>query len=253
MLIAASSKFGQGSPLVFAGDYSYTIYLIHPTILNVSFWLFNRWRYSFQWWLCVIAIAASLLAGIALGKVEQGLNAQNKRRMLERERPTSIQWKRYVAWLTAAGLTIGCFGGLKILPEIRKSGREKFSSYVAVTFDKSDLAESGLHSGWVDSLEFEPAGNGTVTVFADGWAYDPETNTEAPQIAVLADGKSIPVSIAWRDRPGVREALGKPVPISCGFTLKTEAVPVGANLEFYVVLENGSFLPLACSENTVTE
>lgn len=252
VLVAAGTEFRRDNPLVLIGDYSFTIYLIHPTILDLSFWLFQRWGYSFHWWMCALAAAASLLAGIALGKVEQGLSAGIKRLQLERRRPASIPWKKHVAWLTAAVLTAGCFSCLYLLPKIQKSEREKFSPYSAAAFDSAGLEESELNSGWVDNLEFNPVGDGAVTVSAYGWAYNPIANSEVSQIAVLADGKSVPVSIAWHDRPSVREALGEPVPISCGFTLKTEPVPTAVNLEFYVILENGRFIPLACLLNTVT-
>ncbi len=252
ILVAARSDFKKNDPLVFIGDNSYTIYLIHPTILSLSFWLLSQWGYSFCWWMCAIAVVASLLAGIALGKVERGLNAEIKMLQAERRKPTPIEWKRCVAWLAAGALTLGCFACLKTFPEIQKSKREDYSSYAAVAFDYSNIERNGLNPGWVDSLVFKPAGDGTVTVSAEGWAYDSVTNAEVSQIAVLADGKSVPVSIAWFDRPGVGGALGTLVPISCGFTLKTEPIPIGVNLEFYASMESGSFLPLACSENTMT-
>lgn len=252
ILVAVRSDFKQGNPLVFIGDNSYTIYLIHPTILDLSFWLFNQWGYSFRWWMCAIAIAASLLAGIALGKVERGLRAEIKKSQAERWKPTPIQQKRYVAWFAVAALTFGCFACLKVFPEIQKSKREKFSPYVAVAFDNSNVEKSEVNSGWVDNLKYEPAGDGTVIVSAEGWAYDSVEVAEISQIAVLADGKSVPVSVAWYDRPGVGDVLGVPVPLSCGFTLKTKPVSVGVNLSFYGVSKEGYFLPLNCVENTLS-
>jgi len=254
VLVAACSDFRQNNPLVFIGDNSYTVYLIHPTILDLSFWLFNQWGYGFHfhWWMCAIAIAASLLAGIVLGKVERGLNAGIKKLRAAEWKPAPFGGKSYVAWFAIAVLTVGCFVGLKGFSDIQKRKRENFSSYASAVFDSSLVEENGYNPGWVDHLKFEPAGDGSVAVSADGWAYDPIAVVEISQIAVLANGESVPVSVAWYDRPGVGDVLGVPVPVSCGFTLKVKSVPIGVNLSFYGMSKDGYFLPLACVENAVT-
>lgn len=195
----------------------------------------------------MIAICASLLAGIALGHWEDILVAWLKQRVMSRKNNRYVlPNKRYACFSVAAVLVVLCLSGLKIARDI-----QSIPSYETIAFDEALVSDSTVVPGWVDRLTVEDPEEGLV--HAEGWAYDPLSNNQIKRVIVLSDGASVPVSIVWYDRPGVRETVGEQVPIACGFELRAKDVPDTDDIVFYAVLSDGTFLNIPYLESAVSD
>jgi hypothetical protein len=103
-------------------------------------------------------------------------------------------------------------------------------------------------AGFVDVIE--PAEQVLVNgiIHVGGWSYDPYKKSNSKGVIILSDAKQISVSPQiGAERPDVAKALNNKELLKSGWDTSFKATLLGTGrhkLEFYTVLNDGTFAPL---------
>ena len=119
-------------------------------------------------------------------------------------------------------------------------------------FDPSKVV-SNLQGGVVDV--FEPkTSKMTDEIRAAGWAYDPQKKIPSKAVVIVREGKPLHIKPKMEvERRDVAQALNTEALVKSGWNTTFKANVLGKGnhrLEFYALLENGTFVPLTVDGKT---
>lgn len=234
-LLFARLKINQKNVLISVGNCSYGIYLIHPTILNLTFVLFYRHGSTFHMLLCFAAVVTALVIGFEFGRLDQLIGRTARRFLLK-----NWNLNRCVRIATPIIIILLVFGMVGAVNEMISHQMDSFD--FTRVLDQTDYI-----AGWVDDWSAECDTNGQVFIEANGWGYDPVAIRPVHQVLIVSNGKVLPSTVTWHSRDGIEHLLGNPNIDMCGFHITVADVPtteLGDSADVYVVLHNGQYLEL---------
>ena len=113
-------------------------------------------------------------------------------------------------------------------------------------FDPSKVVLN-LQGGFVDVVEPKTS-KITGEIHAAGWAYDPQQKVPSKTVVIVTEGKPLPILPKMEvERKDVAQVLNTEASVKWGWdtTFKADFLGKGKHrLEFYALLENGTFVPL---------
>lgn len=126
-------------------------------------------------------------------------------------------------------------------------------------FDYSKIASNTI-AGYIDLIEgYETETEDNIilnkheTLHVSGWAFDPINQVTVNKVAVVSNGKKIPVDMRMDiSRKDVAEELNNIDLVNCGWNVEISGslLSKGNNkLEFYALLNNDQFAPLKYLEH----